>query len=787
VSRPQPGHRPRGSECPFRGRRVRCAVANKAMWRPKDGLGGPVKARNFSGFVALALLLLWTAPPAGASVASNTKPNGVIAHNAASGYTWGNADEVPYSGTLNAGGFAYVSSISCTSAGNCSAGGAYTDGSGHTQALVVEETDGTWGSGEEVPDSGTLNAGGYATIGPISCTSAGNCSAGGFYTDGSGYHQTFVVDQTNGTWGSAEEVPYSAALNAGGYAYVSSVSCTSAGNCGAGGTYKDGSGNYQAFIVDETDGTWGNAEEVPNSATLNAGGYGYVSSVSCTSAGNCGAGGAYTDGSGHDQGFVVDEIGGTWGNAEEVGGLAPYAAVGSSVSSISCTSSGNCSAGGSYEDGSGDGQAYVVNEIDGTWGNAEQVPGTATLNTGGSAYLFTVACSSGGNCSAGGGYTDSSGRNQVFVVDEIDGTWGDAEEVPRTATLNAGGEAEPFSVSCASAGNCSAGGFYKDASHHSQAFVADETNGTWGGAEEVPGTAALNAGGDASISSISCTSSGTCSAGGQYASGPEDYQALVVNYGPPVPTVAGLSPASGPIKGGTVVIVYGTYLSGASAVHFGADAGTKVTVVNDDELKVSAPAGKGAVNVTVTALGGTSVDSSKDRYSYDPQPTVNGVAPRSGPTSAGAPVTVYGVNFVEPISVRFGTDPGTNVTIVNSGELKVTAPVGAGTVNVTVTTPGGASPISSNDRYSYFALPIVNGLSPTIGRPSGGAVVMVYGVNLGGTTTVRFGSNAGAHIALVNSGELKVTAPAGAGTVNVTVTTPGGTSATSSGDRYTYS
>jgi len=43
---------------------------------------------------------------------------------------------------------------------------------------------------------------------------------------------------------------------------------------------------------------------------------------------------------------------------------------------------------------------------------------------------------------------------------------------------------------------------------------AEVTAGGWGTAREVPGTAALNKGGSASIYSVSCTSSGSCSSGG---------------------------------------------------------------------------------------------------------------------------------------------------------------------------------------------------------------------------------------------------------------------------------
>jgi hypothetical protein len=58
---------------------------------------------------------------------------------------------------------------------------------------------------------------------------------------------------------TAQEVPGTAALNQGGHALIYSVSCTSAGNCGAAGVYRDNSGHYQAFVVKETPGPKGHA------------------------------------------------------------------------------------------------------------------------------------------------------------------------------------------------------------------------------------------------------------------------------------------------------------------------------------------------------------------------------------------------------------------------------------------------------------------------------------------------------------------------------------------------
>ena len=52
------------------------------------------------------------------------------------------------------------------------------------------------------------------------------------------------------------------------------------------------------------------------------------------------------------------------------------------------------------------------------WGTAEEVPGTAALNQGGNAAITSVSCASAGECSAGGSYTDSSGHPQAFVDSE---------------------------------------------------------------------------------------------------------------------------------------------------------------------------------------------------------------------------------------------------------------------------------------------------------------------------------------------------------------------------------
>jgi hypothetical protein len=85
--------------------------------------------------------------------------------------------------------------MSCASAGNCSAGGDYLDPLGHYQALVLTEVSGTWQTSVEVAGTAALNRGGNAQVSTVSCGSPGRCSAGGYYTGKAGYMQAFVVSQ----------------------------------------------------------------------------------------------------------------------------------------------------------------------------------------------------------------------------------------------------------------------------------------------------------------------------------------------------------------------------------------------------------------------------------------------------------------------------------------------------------------------------------------------------------------------------------------------------------------
>jgi hypothetical protein len=436
--------------------------------------------------------------------------------------TWRTAIEVPGTAKLNAGGDDNLTSMSCPSAGNCTAGG-----STNTKAFVVSMRRARWGKAIEVPGSFALagGKGGFAEINALSCASAGNCSAGGAF--GNSSRTSFgpmVASESNGTWRKALQVPGTTGFDAFGSANVDAISCASPGNCAAGGSYHVAASTIEAFVVVQQHGTWGSALTVPGTATLNTENVANVTSVSCPSAGNCAAGGYYDTPSG-SQPFLTVLQHGIWSDAIPVKGLI---ALGATVESVSCPSAGNCLAGGEYSDSSGHLQAFVVTQRKGTWDNAVEVPGTAKLNTGNSAATYSVSCASAGNCAAAGGYYSAAG-GQAWVATERGGKWARAIEVPGFAKLNADHNGAASSVSCGSSGFCAASGVYRSGSSNNEVFVVDERNGRWGRAIEVPGTGKLNAGGDAESSAVSCAGRSFCATGGQYRDKSSRLQAFVAD------------------------------------------------------------------------------------------------------------------------------------------------------------------------------------------------------------------------------------------------------------------
>jgi hypothetical protein len=255
----------------------------------------------------------------------------------------------------------------------------------------------------------------------------------------------------------------------------------------------------------------------------------------------------------------------------------------------------------------------------------------------------------------------------------------------------------------------------------------------------------------------------------------------------PAPVVAGVSPSSGPLAGGTAVTITGSDLQSAAEVDFGGVPATFSVNPDGSITAVSPAASAGPVDVTVITDGGASAASAADQFTYlDPPPAVSGVSPSDGPLAGGTLVTITGSDLQNAVEVDFG-GVAAPFAVNADGSLIALSPGGdAGAVDVTVITDGGVSASGPADQFTYVPEPVVAGVSPSSGAVDGGTAVTITGSDLGGAVEVDFGGVPAA-FSVNPDGSITAIAPAGAaGTVDVTVITDGGASAASAADEFTY-
>ena len=262
------------------------------------------------------------------------------------------------------------------------------------------------------------------------------------------------------------------------------------------------------------------------------------------------------------------------------------------------------------------------------------------------------------------------------------------------------------------------------------------------------------------------------------------------------PAVTAVSPAFGPAKGGTTVTITGASLTGATAVHFGSKAATSVRTIDAAHVSAVAPAGTGTVAVTVTTPSGGptgDVTAACGRFRYGAARSPGYPAVASGLASSqdrfpgGTRVTIRGTGLGDGNVTLAGKPAG--AVKCSAVFCTATVPAGkAGTVDVRVTTAGGTSPASASDEFTYQPKapprPAVTKVTPASGPAAGGNTITITGTHLsGGVVTV------GLNVASATCTATKCTVtvpPGGTGTVDIQVTTAGGTSPASKADHYTY-
>jgi hypothetical protein len=689
--------------------------------------------------------------------------------------------------------------------GNTALIGGFEDNNRDGAAWVFVRSGSTW------TQQGAKLTGGEKGLGPLFGTSValsadGNTAVVGAERDNANHGDAWVFTRSGSTWTLQEELnpnDVAGAADAG-----SGVALSADGNTALVGGLGDNNQSGAAWVFTRSGGTW-----TQQGSKLAVGAFEqFGTAVALSMNGNTALISGRADSGQIGAAWVFTRSGSTWTQqgpkltgAGEVGG-------GEFGTGIALSADGNTALIGAVDDNSA-GAAFVFARAGTTWTQqgAKLTPevGTGNLGFGGS-----VALSADGNTALVGGIKGTGG-GAAWVFTRSGSEW--IQQGPKFGgSGEIGSSGFGWGVALSGDANTALIGGAQDHGNIGAAwvFVAVPTVSSVSPAlgPATGGTTVTIAGtnfqdttavtfGSTNATSYSVNPAGTAitaeappgagtvdvrvtTAAGTNTAGTADRFTYATN-----PSVESISPATGPGSGGTSVTITGTNLTAASAVDFGSTASTSFSVSpSGTSITAESPAGSGTVDVTVVTPGGTSPMTAADQFVYVPAPSITAVDPEAGPVAGGTSVAISGTGLAGATAVSFGSTAAGSFSVNPEGtEILAESPAGAGTVDVTVTTLGGTSATTAADRFSYFAVPVVAGLSPAAGPETGGTTVTITGTDLGGATEARFGSASASNLSVNAAGTVAtVLAPSGTGTVDVTLTTPGGTSASSAADRFAY-
>ena len=570
----------------------------------------------------------------------------------------------------------------------------------------------------------------------IALSADGNTALVGAPTGNGEAGAVLVFTRTGSTWTQQAELTPKSGEEIGNGAFGSGVAVSADGNTAVVGAPADSLGAGAAWVFTRSEGVWtqqGAKLIAKAGEETGEGHFGSSVALSAEAEGSTAVIGGPGDNGGVGAAWVFTRSEGVWTQqgakliakaGEEIG----EGHFGSSVA-LSAEAEGSTAVIGGPGDNGGVGAVWVFTRSEGVWTQqSAKLTAKTPEEVGSGAFGSSVALSSDGNTALVGGPADNTniGAAWVFTRSKV-GAWEQqGEKLTATTPEEIGSGAFGSSVALSSDGNTALIGGPGDNEDTGAAWMlARSSEGVWAqeGAKLAAKTGEESEKG-AFGSSVALSSDGYT----ELAGGPADNTntgAVWAFVNPP--TVSGVSPDRGPEAGGSSVTITGTNLDEAAAVEFGSSGATSFEVISPTSITAIAPAGTSTVDVIVTTSGGASATSSADRFSYVPAPTVTEVSPNKGPLAGGTSVTITGKHLNEATAVKFGSTAASSVTADSETSVTAVAPAGTGTVNVTVSTPGGTSGTGSADQFSYVPAPTVASVSPGAGPTAGGTSVTITG------------------------------------------------------------
>jgi hypothetical protein len=277
-----------------------------------------------------------------------------------------------------------LNGVTCVSASECWAVGYYNNGSA-AQSLIERWNGTSWA----IVGSPDILATQNNYLSGVTCVSASNCWAVGYYLNASVVYQSLIEHWDGSSWAivtSANTLPTQSN-------FLYGVTCVSASNCWAVGYYFITGVAYQS-LIEQWDGSSWAVVSSPNTLPTQDN---VLNGVTCVSESDCWTVGYYYSNGVASNGTLIERWNGTsWSIVSSPSNSASAKNV---LNGVTCLSASNCWAVGSYYTGGGD--QTLIEHWDGTLWTIVPSPNTSDRQTN---VLSGVTCASTSDCWAVGNH-----------------------------------------------------------------------------------------------------------------------------------------------------------------------------------------------------------------------------------------------------------------------------------------------------------------------------------------------------------------------------------------------
>ena len=440
----------------------------------------------------------------GRTYATGSSPAAALAEQW-NGSTWSVVPTPNPSGVLGD----FLVSVSCYSAAGCvAAGESYLDNSGDSQTLVERLSKGTWVVEPSPNAPGTttsLLSGVGCPVGSTSCVAVGQS-----YTPDE--DSLLALAHQAGPWKLTPVTGPSTPARSS----LQSVGCSTTTCAAVGSAFPTNSFDRNGFIEqwNGTDWTLGTSAEPAGAVVTDLNGAACPTSTACTAVGDVGIGTTGQDG--QVSAYAESWNGATW---SVMATPDPPGATYVSLTSVSCSSPTNCTAGGYSEATPGGARTAVVERMVGTtWTlQALATPPGATATS-----LEGVACATAKVCTAVGSFVDSSSVTET-LVEQWNGTTWSVTSSPDVAGAAAN---DLLGVSCLGTATCVAVGYSESGGGEQSSLAERLTTGVW----TIETTPNVTGAFSTVLSGVACVKTAPCKASGYSENGSGDTTLVVSGF-----------------------------------------------------------------------------------------------------------------------------------------------------------------------------------------------------------------------------------------------------------------